>query len=524
MDTKNYAKIPKGDKPSLSRTSPFYGLVLTSLALFSLPAYSFEPLNDDAMRNVDGQALFTLSYLAPNDSTNHATDTNGSKNIGFYRMGMEAEIELNANIQNLQLGCGGVNGTGACDIDIKNLSLSGLNDGTVASGSTAGTPTYSEGRAGTSALLTNPFVEFAIKNPQSAATREIVGFRLSAEAIEGLLSAGLENLSTPSTTDGIQSLSGYLQIANTTGHVYTGETTFGTGGSANCLPRSGGACEALGGKISTLLGNRYFRSLPTDSGTTGITVPSLKVDFTLPAFNVNGKRQTQAVAENVSSSIPWLPIAAAGSCPTSHATACANANAQISSVDFSSDKLRVLITQDGNATTWTGDCIRLLVCLVSNSNFAMADGSALTDLNIDITFIQSLSMIHNIPLTGTGGYLSLQRQALRWPGANSDDVAQTGWWMSFAEPVDLGYLEASNPVDVSEVLPQVATFVTNSLLAGSRIDVSGGSDTITALTNGTLSKLLVIPVGAATASLTLQNQQLTSQHTVSNCWGTLKFC
>jgi hypothetical protein len=35
----------------------------------------------------------------------------------------------------------------------------------------------------------------------------VVGFRLSAEAIEGLLSAGLENLSTISTTDGIQSLS-----------------------------------------------------------------------------------------------------------------------------------------------------------------------------------------------------------------------------------------------------------------------------------------------------------------------------
>ncbi|MFH4122381.1 hypothetical protein WAI71_21990, partial [Acinetobacter baumannii] len=82
----------------------------------------------------------------------------------------------NANIKKLQLGCGGVNGAGACDIDIDYLSLSG---GTVDSTSAK--------RAASSAVITNPFLEFAVKNPNSASTREIQGFRLSAKSLSGLL-------------------------------------------------------------------------------------------------------------------------------------------------------------------------------------------------------------------------------------------------------------------------------------------------------------------------------------------------
>lgn len=36
---------------------------------------------------------------------------------------MEAEVSLNANIKTMQLGCGGVNGDGACDIDAQNVSF-----------------------------------------------------------------------------------------------------------------------------------------------------------------------------------------------------------------------------------------------------------------------------------------------------------------------------------------------------------------------------------------------------------------
>jgi|LULM01.1.fsa_nt_gb hypothetical protein len=495
-------------------------LLATATATATVYAEGLKALDDDQMSAQTGQALLNLSYIAPTDAANiESTRSGGDNNTGFYKLGIEAEMELNANIKNLQLGCGGVNGPGACDIDIKNLSLSGLNDGTVTTGESAGSPTFSDGRPATSAKLTNPFIEFAIKNPDSAAGREMVGFRLSAESIEGLLTAGLENLDSPSTTDGIQTLSGYMQVAGTTGDVNTVASTFGKG-TQDCLPRSGGDCQAIGGKIRipSLFTNRYIRSLPTDSNTTGITVPSLKVDFDLPAFTINGSRQTQAVVEGVSSTIPWLPIAAAGVCPTEYAADCANANAQIEDINFTDDQLYVNITKNNDTTTWPEDCVLGFVCY---AKFKMVDGSAITDLKVDITFEQSLSMFHNIPLKGTGGYLSLQKQAVRWPGANSDDVAQRGWWMSFAEPVDLGYLQAQNKVDISAVLPQVADYVTDSLLAGDRISV-GFFEAIGVALSTPLTKKLIIDVGNSDpAKLTLQNQQLRSQGVVSNCWGNM---
>ncbi|EXD32272.1 hypothetical protein J500_3033 [Acinetobacter sp. 479375] len=157
-------------------------------------------MTDKELSEQTGQALFNLSYIAPGASGN--TDANNT-NVGFYKLGMEATVELNANIKKLQLGCGGMNGAGGCDIDIDNMSLSGNAD-------------TREGRAGSSAVLTNPFIQFAIKNPNSASTRSIAGFRLSAEDIVGLLTFG-DNNGTP---NGINSLSGYLKTQATNGTTY----------------------------------------------------------------------------------------------------------------------------------------------------------------------------------------------------------------------------------------------------------------------------------------------------------------
>ncbi len=124
-------------------------------------------------------------------------------------------MELNANIKTLQLGCGGVNnaigGKAGCDIDISNIALSGLNE----SYDSTGSPEFNGDRAGTSALITNPFIEFAISG-NSASTREVVGFRLGAEEILGLLTLGTDNVQNPN--DGIKSFSGYMKMAQTQGH------------------------------------------------------------------------------------------------------------------------------------------------------------------------------------------------------------------------------------------------------------------------------------------------------------------
>lgn len=166
------------------------GLCLTQAAF----ADRLTSLDDQQMSEVTGQALLNLNYVAPGGS-------NPNGNMGFYRLGLEAQLELNANIKKLQLGCGGVKGTG-CDIDIDNIALTGLTSSTAQG---AG--------VGTDFKLTNPFIEFAIQNPDSAATRTITGFRLGALSALGIMNIGSNgDLTTLADDTGINSLSGDIGV------------------------------------------------------------------------------------------------------------------------------------------------------------------------------------------------------------------------------------------------------------------------------------------------------------------------
>ncbi|MEG2446824.1 MAG: hypothetical protein RSA22_11910, partial [Acinetobacter sp.] len=174
----------------------FKSLHLAMLALGSLclnSAYASDTLHslsDSELSAATGQALMSMSYIAPNDVANlEKNRSGGDTSIGFYKLGMEAELELNLNVKKLQLGCGGRNGPG-CDIDLDNVSLSG-NPTLV--GTDYNSATNRENRVGSSAKLTNPFIEFAIKDPGSASTRQMVGFRVSSEKAQGLLTIGTEN-------------------------------------------------------------------------------------------------------------------------------------------------------------------------------------------------------------------------------------------------------------------------------------------------------------------------------------------
>lgn len=69
---------------------------------------TLQSMSDSEMSAITGQALMSLSFIAPTDAANlERQRAGGRQNIGFYRLGMEAELELNANIKKLQLGCGG---------------------------------------------------------------------------------------------------------------------------------------------------------------------------------------------------------------------------------------------------------------------------------------------------------------------------------------------------------------------------------------------------------------------------------
>lgn len=115
------------------------------------------------------------------------------------------------------------------------------------------------------------------------------------------------------------------------------------------------------------------------------------------------------------------------------------------------------------------------------------------------------------------------------------DVAQSGWWMSFADPVQLGELRSTEAVDISAALPQVAKAASVWLQDN---PVVLGSEAAGALFGAVISKPLDIDLekytnpnavggavpGAAPIQVNLQNVQLANQKVISNCYGTLKFC
>ena len=138
-----------------------------------------QPLDDDALGDVWGQALLSL--------------TNSSANgFDFTRLTLDATVTLSANFSGLRLGeyTRTPNGTGA-DIDIGQLNF-GRSD---------------RGDAKRTATITDPYLEFVYKNVGTSATREVVGMRLGFGGISGDI--GLQ----------MNAVSGSLQINTSSGTV-----------------------------------------------------------------------------------------------------------------------------------------------------------------------------------------------------------------------------------------------------------------------------------------------------------------
>ncbi len=152
-------------------------------------------------------------------------------------------------------------------------------------------------------------------------------------------------------------------------------------------------------------------------------------------------------------------------------------------------------------------------------------------------------------MTGTGGYLSVQDIALLWPGAfvsasdasktnlstisSNSDVAQPGWWMSFAQPVELGHLDVTNPIVLDDnILGQVAQRVTQTLTPNyvnkPQAEATSIAAIVSLLADNPLTSKIVADLNTASASnpvyFKLTNQKLGNQEVVSNCYGSLKFC
>ena len=413
-------------------------------------------LSDSQLSEVTGQALMSLTYIAPTDAANLESKRTGANNIGFYKLGMEAELELNANIKKLQLGCGGVNGAGGCDIDIDHLSLSGDSS-------------TRDGRASSSAKLTNPFMEFAIKNPNSASTREIVGLRLSSEKAQGMITFGQENSDTP---NGINSLSGYMEVASTVG---------------------------------TAKVNPYFNLTPDKVGGAQISGLASGTKFTTTKYDLNltadGVYYTPANAANAPKLMGNLVLNQQAITGKRISSTILKATANVSNIK---------LTGDLTAQVW------------GFINLGKQADGVINNLGVDVTINENLGLFHKANLNGTSASLSLQAQNILWPSTKS--VAQNGWWLEFSDPIDIGRIDPINPVDIASNTIKDSLAEVSKYLSNPKTQVECGWAGLLSCLGGDPLKINVDLKDANKVPMDLVNITMINQSFAPNCYGSLKFC
>lgn len=442
-----------------------YFIMLLTSALSSVSTIAMIPLSDDELSDVTGQALLMMDMREGEGV---------SKDLNFYRAGLDAIVELNANFEKLQLGCGGVNGPG-CDIDIDHMSLSGPDN-------------CPGGRPGCDAILTRPFFEFAIKD-DGTPHREIVGFRLSAESAFGVLTAG-DNTSEP---NGIKSLSGYMITEPISGTAKTQAVNLGcnmpnqtscTGGMKD--PNATILQFSTHPKILACTSGCYSGNKGTSNPgqSKGVYIPALSVPFTGPGAVVNGNRLNST------------SVVATGNVP-----------------DVMLDGGQLHVTMDKT--------IAVLFFITVSEATVNLKGSA-SGLKTEINFKQDLGFIHKINVNSPFS-LSLQQEPVWWPGAANADISLPGWWMSFKDPVDLGEL---NPVEEISIVPtfdQMA-IAFRDYFTSKPIEI-GTNAGLQQLFNGEMT----VDVGKlnipSTLYMSVSDLQLgASQNVIGNCWGNARFC
>jgi len=454
-------------------------IFLGMIGVFVNPVHAttstLKSMTDSELSATTGQALMSLSYISPTDLANkEAQRVGGDKTIGFYKLGLEAEMELNVNIKSLQLGCGGVNGAGGCDIDIDYLSLSGLGNSATSNTDSA---TDRAARAGSSAVLTNPFIEFAIKDPDKASTRQVVGLNLSAEKAFGLITFGLENGANKS---GINSLSGYMEIAATTGlanvngfgsSLVSGEAGRGTlNQSDGYNPITGKVCSLPLLCVPTIDFTTNSYALNLRDKATGSNI--LKGDLTLGQQAITGKRIN---------------------------TANLTATAKVRDIDLS-----------GN-----------IVANAIGLNLDRQVTGTIQNLLVDVAISENLGYFHKADLNGTAASLSLQSQNIQW--SNNKSVSQNGWWLEFTNPIDIGFIEPTLNVDIPKATLNEAFAQVSKYLNDNPINC-GTFGVLNCLFGDTIPTGTVNLINATRPQMGLTDLQLATQNFTPNCYGTLKFC
>ena len=420
-------------------------------------SYAMTALNDEELSEVEGQSLMNLEFQQGTNTTDAQGKTYNQSNIGFYKLALSAELELNANIKKLQLGCGGDNNSiraNSCDIDIDHISLSGLPDDANYS---------SDQRAATSALITNPFIQFAIKNPTSAATREVLGFRVSAEKIKGLMTLGTENNGNP---NGINTFSGYMKTKTASGIAVTearSMTYADTNMAINGAVKGGFGAGECGPWYNLCVTLNY------SSNQYNLNLGETSAPFTIDSTVVSGTRMKDVTLKG---------------------------SGTVGRIDFS------------------GALTATVAGLPLNKNVT----GNITGLKTDLTVNQSLGLIHALYLNNPAS-LSLQSQDILWTGAAVG--ANKGWWLAMEDEVELGSLSPTTKVAITnEVLKQTIAGINKDLTDNPR---SCGNLLVGCAFGGDLA-VGNVPMNTTTLDFPLTNLSLQGQNFRSNCYGGLKFC
>lgn len=504
-----------------------------------------QSMDDNELGEVAGQALINLSYLAPGEARDRSGSTivnANNANIGFYTLGLEGKLELNANIRKLQLGCGGVNGAGDCDVDIDYFSMSGC--GVAVTCTSASTPTNVD-RVSSDALLTNPFIQFAIKTPDNPATREVVGFRLGAQNANGLLSFGQQNSSTP---NGINSLSGYLQVsqASGVGTVLPMNISYGCSQAKNPVTNCGSFIDPVTLKLNGtgVDCTTVTCTINTGVGMVGTLCLYLALECLGNSANSEGKDKYSStdyklpIVPNGSTTYPITGLA----CPANQVCFTTNAAVLAGSRMKSAE-----LTGAANIPTINfscgGPCAYADTSYVGISLNAKITGS-MSGMGATVPISESLGMIHQMAVNSPFS-ISVQGQQLFWPGASA--VANTGWWMAFDDPVNLGSVSTVKPIAFTQAVLAEALCGSAGVSAagictggpsynGYFVGSAGGvNDALWYQRGGAITQSALVTlfnpsvnVGnvPVTAVLTypFTNPQLSGQTFSPNCYGSSTFC
>lgn len=145
-------------------------LVALVVMACSLPVNAaMTSLEDTKLADYTGQAFFQADKQTVNGFT-------------FYKAGLDATLELNANVKNLELGRTGAGNN--VDLWAENVALGCTADNL---GNCVDSSVATQLR---DFVLERPYFEFAIENDSSVTNRSVVGVRFGAESAEGPFSIG----------------------------------------------------------------------------------------------------------------------------------------------------------------------------------------------------------------------------------------------------------------------------------------------------------------------------------------------